>query len=767
MIYSSANLKEADIILEFSQPQSILDKISIIFGPALAPKKQSLSTGLMSVKPKTPSSAMSKARLNVSDDPGLKASATTKGLLIKTGKTDSRSSFQALSSSQDQSSLPCAQPPPVSKMSVKKPSSSIPQKLINQVKKVSKMSMTGSLKLAKKPKSTGSLKTKSPKMSRPSPRKSLNPLGKTGANEIPTTPNEDNDDNSLGAIVKSQESSKRVLSKRKTKSMANSKIADIKDLEAKGSEESLLKKVNKTTDLLKVGDDPQVSKSEVEPTEGEMVDVPPVNIANEGSTAEVFPEVENDVGFSVKTNRLSYSGRRIRAQRKALKRKSENPEIPVVRKKICFDEVDMGKVNQGRKNSQNIEPKNNEEITKDANAKKDNGEVSEPGKSTTKSLLSDWDDIFNEPLEENELSENIHVVPDKKAGGQKKDVEDKAPEVTKPSAIPESHKAKLQIKSIQKVNSDPIMDTIPAPAQSKNQMTRDKEDETSKKTSTLKKGSSKAGQPTKEKRRSSKILFSETILDSEADVVKVGDSSELRPETIPTYDQTYRRVESKQGFKSVATTKPSEVDPMELDSILNSDKKFFKEKGPAPEKASDFLQHSTSSKPKRTYQRRPSGTTKSTAKDPYSFTSNPPKGRRSSYLQLQQKKRLTGSSKRRSEKLFSDDEGDNSVKGSPEKTFGDSGLRISDFGDMGDTGFEEQEAATSTLQGRKSLANYSSRRRSTNKEMSKQTLRMLEHLSGMLKAIGNMSEGISKKVLSDVSFFIVQQSDLLVLEQNI
>ena len=500
--------------------------------------------------------------------------------------------------------------------------------------------------------------------------------------------------------------------------------------------------------------DPRLSQL----TEGEMVDIPPVNIGNEGLTltAEVFPETENDV---VEKSRLSYSGRRIRAQRKALKRKSENPEIPVVRKKICFDEVDMGTVNQGRKNSQNVEPKNNEEIRKDANAKKDNGEV-----STAKSLLSDWDDIFNEPLEENELSENIHVVPDKMAGGQKKDVEDRAPEVTKPPAIPESHKAKLQIKSIQKINSDPIMDNIPAPAQSKNQMTRDKEDETSKKTSTLKKGSSKAGQPTKEKRRSSKILFSETILDSEADVVKVGDSSELRPETIPTYDQTYRRVESKQGFKSVAATKPSEVVPMELDSILNSDKKFFKEKGPAPEKASDFLQPSTSSKPKRTYQRRPSGTTKSTAKDPYSFTSNPPKGRRSSYLQLQQKKRLNGSSRRRSEKLFSDDEGDNSVKGSPEKTFGDSGLRISDIGDMGDTGFEEQEASNLTLQGRKSLSSYSSRRRSTNKEMSKQTLRMLEHLSGMLKAIGNMSEGISKKVLSDVSFFIVQQSDLLVLE---
>ena len=36
LIFSSANLKEAGIILEFSQPQTIPDKISVIFGPALA-----------------------------------------------------------------------------------------------------------------------------------------------------------------------------------------------------------------------------------------------------------------------------------------------------------------------------------------------------------------------------------------------------------------------------------------------------------------------------------------------------------------------------------------------------------------------------------------------------------------------------------------------------------------------------------------------------------------------------------------------------------
>jgi len=769
LIFSSADLRKADIVLEFSQPQSIPDKISKIFGSSLASEKQSLSTGPLSVRPKTPGSGISKARLIASDDPGIKASATTKGLLVKTGKSDSRTSFHALSSSQDQSSLPCAQPPPVSKISAKKPSSYIPQKLINQVKKVSKLSMAGSLKLTKKSKSMGSLKTKSPKMkspkqvskvSKPSPKESPKPSGKTGAKKIQTSPIVENDDDSLGAIVKSQESSKRVLSKRKSKIMANSKIADIKDLEAKGSEESLLKDVNKTdktTDLPKVVDDPQVPRSEAEPTRGE---ISPVDIGNEGLTAEVLPETENDVGnVEVKTNRLSYSGRRIRAQRKALKRKSENPEIPVVRKKICFDEADTGKVIQGRKNSQNIEPKSNEELNA-SNAKKDNGKapVPVPGKSTAKSLLSDWDDIFNDPIEENELSETIHVVPDAKGGGQKEAVKDSAPETIKPSVISESHKSKLDA-GIQQNDPDHIEENIPNPAQSEDPI-RDKEDESSKAMSAPNTDSSAAGarEPTKKKRKSSKVLFSETILDSEADLVQVSDSNELRPEVVPTYDQTYRRVASKPSFKSGSTTKPSKVDSLDSSSILNPEKKFFKEKD--SDKPYEFLKPSSSSKPKRTYQRRPSTTTKSATKDPYSFTGNPPKGRRSSYLQ--QKRRVTGSSKRRSDKLFSDDEGGDSVQGSPEKTFGDSGLRISD---VGDTGIEEEEAAAnSTLQEKKPTSSYSSRRRPNNKEMSKQTLVMLEHMSGMLKAVANMSEGISKKVLSDVSFFIVQKSDLLVLE---
>ena len=237
-----------------------------------------------------------------------------------------------------------------------------------------------------------------------------------------------------------------------------------------------------------------------------------------------------------------------------------------------------------------------------------------------------------------------------------------------------------------------------------------KEDKSSKTMSALNSDSSTAGarEPTRKKRKSSKALFSESILDSEAEV-QVSDSNELRPELIPTYDQTYRRVESKPSFKSGATTKPSYVEALDSSSTLNPDKKFFKEKD--SDKPYEFPKPSISSKPKRTYKRRPSTTTKAATDDPYSFTSNPSKGRRSSYLQ--QKRRVTGSSKRRSDKLFSDDEGGDSVKGSPEKSFGDSGLRISDVGDTADTGCEEPGAANSTLQEKKVASNYSARRRPT------------------------------------------------------
>ena len=50
--------------------------------------------------------------------------------------------------------------------------------------------------------------------------------------------NEDKDDESLGTIIKSQESSSRGTMKKKSKSMANSKLADIKEIESKGSNES-------------------------------------------------------------------------------------------------------------------------------------------------------------------------------------------------------------------------------------------------------------------------------------------------------------------------------------------------------------------------------------------------------------------------------------------------------------------------------------------------------------------------------------------------
>ena len=761
LFFSSANLKDADIILEFSQPKSIPDKVKSIFGPALISEKQSVSTGLLSVRPKTPGSVVSKARLNASDGPGMKSSAT-KGFLAKTRKTDSRTSFQALSSSQDQSSLPCAQPPPVN---VKKPSSSIPQKLINQVKKVSKMSMSGSLKLAKKPKSTNSIRTKSPKMktpepnatrTKPSPKKNPKPFENTVAKKTLTSSIHVNeDDDSLGAIIKSQESSQRVTMKRKSKSMANSKIADIKDIESKGSDESLLKDATKVvaveTESDKV-DEPRVllQTIEAEPIIGENVNVPPVD--HEVVMAGIIPETETDASnFDAKTNRLSYSGRRIRAQRKAIKRKSENPDIPIVKKKICFDGADGGKIFQ-EKDSEGKEPKSHN-VGEIASPREDKTPVPGKPKQAAKSLLSDWDEIFNEPLlQDKDLSESIPVGADKEVDGKCKIVEDVAPEATKSQA---GEAANVVLS--QQNNPEPIVDNIPAPAKPV------EDDDKSKRKSILINGCGNGvgGELSKKKKRSSKVLFSETVLDSEADQVSVDDNNELRPEVIPTYDQTYRRVESKPNSKSGPTSKTPQVNPMDCSSTLNSSKKFFKEK--VDETHYEFSKPSIS-KPKRTYQRRPSGSTQSVTNstgDPYSFSSNPqPKGNRRSYLP--QRRRATAPSKRRSDKLFSDDEGGDSVKGSPEKSFVDSGLRISDVGDMGDTGCEE--VTNSTLNEERKLSKYASRRKSTNKEISKQTLLMLDHMSGMLKAVANMSEGTSKKVLSDISFFIMQQSNILVLE---
>merc|ERR1719480_543601 len=117
------------------------------------------------------------------------------------------------------------------------------------------MSMTGSIKLAKIPKSTGSIRTKSPTnenpesnatLTKPSPQKNPKPIENAVAKKTLTSSIQVNeDDDSLGAIIKSQESSQRMTMKRKSKSMANSKIADIKDIESKGSNESLVKNVPK------------------------------------------------------------------------------------------------------------------------------------------------------------------------------------------------------------------------------------------------------------------------------------------------------------------------------------------------------------------------------------------------------------------------------------------------------------------------------------------------------------------------------------------
>ena len=668
-IFCSKDLEEADVLLEFRRP--IIEKIQSIFGSVLVADRQSVSTGLLSVKPKTPGSVSVKARLNVSEDP-TKTSAT-KGFLVKgpgqkTDKTDSRSSFHALSTSQDQSSLPCAQP------SVPKSSSSIPQKIVNKAKQLSRMSLTtGPLKLLKRPKSKVSIKSKSPKSP---PKKSpkpvenkpkVSPKKRPGHSEKTPSRIESNSspvpnkrEESVG-VVKAKDTAPRVSMKRNSKSAAHLKMADIQAMESKGSDVSL------NAGCIKVGNEALNVGAEEENVQ-KAVDVPiltitPVAVA--APTTENFSPETNLDGRKVdaKKSRLSYSGRRIRAQRKALKRKSENPEIPVVRKKICFENVDGEKAGK---------------VQDEVNCLK-----TIPQKAA-KNLLSDWEEIYDGEDPNMELSESL-CIPDMKVKEQD-DV--KGDEV--PSANPSTSDGNIKKLSIETTETPAlailspqddlksILDIRSSPPPREN-IDKDNEGGKAKGKSILIKDSAN------KKRRSSKVLFSSgnLILDSEVDQADTRDNNGLKPDMIPNYDQSHKKDGSEANVKSRAGQQtPFKPIPADSSLALNTTNKFFKEKF---KESSTICPNPTSSKPKRTYQRRPSSV-KSVAKkspgDLYSLSDSPPKLKgRCSYLQ--KKRKSAAGSKRRSEKLFSDDEREDSIKPSPEKTFADHTLRISDVGDAG------------------------------------------------------------------------------------
>ena len=177
-----------------------------------------------------------------------------------------------------------------------------------------------------------------------------------------------------------------------------------------------------------------------------------------------------------------------------------------------------------------------------------------------KSLLSDWDEIFDEPPQEKDLSESIHVVEeeDTKAADQIKFDKDSGPETTNdPAPKSQIDESSSEVVLSQQNDPEPIVDNIPAQSAD---VVKGQVVERPKSRSILANGSGTGGEPSKKKRGSSKVLFSETVLDSEADQVPFGDNNELRPEVIPTYDQTYKRVESKQIIKPGVKSKPSKVD---------------------------------------------------------------------------------------------------------------------------------------------------------------------------------------------------------------
>merc|ERR1711936_1122323 len=115
------------------------------------------------------------------------------------------------------------------------------------------------------------------------------------------------------------------------------------------------------------------------------------------------------------------------------------------------------------------------------------------------------------------------------------------------------------------------------------------------------------------KRRSSKVLFSSgnLILDSEVDQADTSDKNGLKPDMIPNYDQSHKKDGSEANVKPRAGQQtPFKPIPADSSLALNTTNKFFKEKF---KESSTTCPNPTSSKPKRTYQRRPSSA-KSVAK---------------------------------------------------------------------------------------------------------------------------------------------------------
>ena len=456
----------------------------------------------------------------------------------------------------------------------------------------------------------------------------------------------------------------------------------------------------------------------------------------DGSSSNTIASPRNKKGSPMLAySRLSYSGRRARAQRKSLKRKSEEVSN-MVKKKLCFD-------------LETKEDCNKDPIESDINP--------------AETPLDHQDDVGDNLVsvdmditkaEESIKGDDVNVA----AASVNNPIPLSEPcDVQEPKDVDESSKY-LHGKDNGLDNNTTVINN--------KDISKSTKDEKSK-------GLNRATK--KRKTDSVKFLFSESVMEdveseSEVRVPDVNDISMTAAKgTLPTFDEIYK----KPKVKALSTRKSSvlrrsprkiegdkEASHVELSGT--SSKKFFKTKSQdlAADKTADLV---TAAK-KKPAPASKGKISKGKATDPFSIWSPSPSPKvkrgppRASYGQG--RRRRTTGSKRRSEKLFSDDSDKESV-----------GLQRVMSKSMPDYVFVNKDAAGDSADASFNINNHQTRKKAKSSskgppsKAAKATMKFLDHVVGVLDSFTEQVDGVSQLVLKDICFFITEKTDMLILNQ--
>ena len=439
-------------------------------------------------------------------------------------------------------------------------------------------------------------------------------------------------------------------------------------------------------------------------------------------------------------NRLSYSGRRIRAQRKALKRKSDDPNTNIFKKKICFDQIkDVSRADDLLPEMEEIPLDHGDDIN-------ENPKESLKAPDVVANLLTDWDDNL-EDVNQNELIVTDNVVSleigikpmevDLNSVRKEKEKTKKEPTiVSKPMLQSELKDSSVRASMTSKTKSPHEVEDIPlSPDNIVSQECSSEDNFGQDLNSNLETIPS-----TKRKRRSStKVLFSTTMMDSEADEVHVDKSK--GEVNVPTYDEIHKKKRSTVSFADVTVTSPKKkANQKSLNSSVagGTTKRISNRKNSSLNKAN----------PKKSLKE----------KDPYNLSISPKVSRKFTSFSKAMKKKPIGS-KRRSEKLFSDD---SDVEESKVCTpLVDYTINVNNGG--GDSN-KKNRPHNSTLLSTTLGDHGTSSRRTKRAQNVKEAQKFLEHVSGVIDMFGRSQEGVTRKVLMDLAFYITEKTDILAMQ---